>query len=64
MRKNVGMFVPRATKENKMKNEEEKKIVSTTETNKDEKIRGGFIIDILKKWLGFNQLLYGTKKKF
>ena len=36
----------------------------STEITKPEKIWGGFIIDILKKWLGFNQLTYGTKKKF
>jgi hypothetical protein len=47
-----------------MKDEEGKKVVSPAEPNKEEKIWGGFIIDILKKWLGFNQLQYGIKKKF
>jgi hypothetical protein len=47
-----------------MKDEEEKIAALTIETSKPEKIWGGFIIDILKKWLGFNQLTYGTKKKF
>jgi hypothetical protein len=47
-----------------MKNDEAKIVETTSKTNKPEKIWGGFIIDILKKWLGFNQLIYGTKKKF
>lgn len=47
-----------------MKDEEAKITAPTSEAIKPEKIWGGFIIDILKKWLGFNQLTYGTKKKF
>ena len=47
-----------------MKNEEEKMATPTTETNKPAPIWGGFIIDILKILLGFNQLHYGIKKKF
>jgi len=47
-----------------MKDEEAKIAATTTETTKPEKIWGGFIIDILKILLGFNQLTYGTKKKF
>ncbi len=45
--------------------DEEKKITSpATESKKPTPIWGIFIITILKKWLGFNRLLYGTKKKF
>jgi len=47
-----------------MKDEETKIAKPTSETTIPEKFWGGFIIDILKKWLGFNQLTYGTKKKF
>ncbi len=47
-----------------MKAEEKKLTATTTENEKPGPIWGGFIIDILKKWLGFNQLSYGTKKKF
>lgn len=47
-----------------MKDGEVKVAERATETNKPEKIWGGIIIDILKKWLGYNQLTYGTKKKF
>ncbi len=47
-----------------MKDEETKIANPSTEAAKPEKIWGGFIIDILKKWLGFNQLTYGIKKKF
>ncbi|MFH0784876.1 MAG: hypothetical protein V2B20_23375 [Pseudomonadota bacterium] len=48
-------------------NNEEGKITAPplpTEPQKPAPIWGGFIIDILKKWLGFNQLSYGIKKKF
>jgi hypothetical protein len=48
----------------KMKDQQGKIAAPTTESTKEEKIWGGFIIDILKKWLGFNQLTYGIKKKF
>lgn len=47
-----------------MKDEEIKVTAPATETQKSAPIWGGFIIDILKKWLGFNQLPYGIKKKF
>ncbi len=47
-----------------MKDEETKIAKPSSETSKPEKIWGGFIIDIFKKWLGFNQLTYGAKKKF
>lgn len=48
-------------------NDEDKKTAAPPAATKDEKpapIWGGFIIEILKKWLGFNQLTYGIKKKF
>lgn len=49
-----------------MKEEEGKTtaIPTTAEPQKPAPIWGGFIIDILKKWLEFNQLPYGIKKKF
>ncbi|MBU1568463.1 MAG: hypothetical protein KJ630_22910 [Proteobacteria bacterium] len=47
-----------------MKDEEIIIAAPTTKTIKPEKFWGAFIIDILKKWLGYNQLTYGTKKKF
>jgi hypothetical protein len=47
-----------------MKDQEAKITEPTTHTSKPEKIWGGFLIEILKKCLGFNQLTYGTKKKF
>lgn len=47
-----------------MKDEEKKTTAPTTESKEPAPIWGGFIIDILKKLLGFNQLLYGIKKKF
>ena len=47
-----------------MKDEEIKIAEPVTQATKPEKIWGGVIIDILKKWLDYNQLTYGTKKKF
>ncbi len=47
-----------------MKDKGEKTIVPATETKEPTRIWGGFIIDILKKLLEFNQMGSGVKKKF
>ena len=47
-----------------MKDQGAKITEPTTATSKPEKFCGGYLIDILKKWLQFNQLTYGIKKKF
>jgi hypothetical protein len=47
-----------------MKQESDKTTVPAVEANKPSLIWGGFIIDILKKLLEYNQMVSGIKKKF
>jgi hypothetical protein len=47
-----------------MQPESDKMTVPAAETQKPAPIWGGFIVDILKKLLEYNQLTSGIKKKF